>query len=188
MRCFSTKETRTLSELMRVAVLPSPGQQTPRIYSCTVIRLLRYIFHEDSCEHLPHACALAGPSKTTRFVCFKVKSGTYDFEANKALLKLYQFFPDLCKPETVALLLTKVCVCASPRRYDAWPARIVASRQHMECEYVGAWREGSIDGWQGAAGAISEGRWRSFAHKLAVGVIIKTVIKIVIKIIKIVSK
>lgn len=38
----------------------------------------------------------------------QVKSGTYDFEANKALLKLYQFFPDLCKPEAVALMLAKV--------------------------------------------------------------------------------
>lgn len=37
-----------------------------------------------------------------------MQSGTYDFEANKALLKLYQFFPDLCKPEIVALMLAKV--------------------------------------------------------------------------------
>ncbi|CAM9922278.1 unnamed protein product [Pylaiella littoralis] len=37
----------------------------------------------------------------------QVKSGTYDFEANKALLKLYQFFPDLCKSEMVALMLAK---------------------------------------------------------------------------------
>lgn len=39
-----------------------------------------------------------------------MKSGTYDFEANKALLKLYQFFPDLSKTETVALMLAKVSI------------------------------------------------------------------------------
>ena len=42
------------------------------------------------------------------FLLLQVKSGTYDFEANKALLKLYQFFPDLCQPEKVALMLAKV--------------------------------------------------------------------------------
>ncbi len=38
----------------------------------------------------------------------QVKSSTYDFEANKALLKLYQFFPDLCKQEKVSVMLAKV--------------------------------------------------------------------------------
>lgn len=42
----------------------------------------------------------------------QVQSGTYDFEANKALLKLYQFFPDLCKPEIVALMLAKALMNA----------------------------------------------------------------------------
>lgn len=69
----------------------------------------------------------------------KVKSGTYDFEANKALLKLYQFFPDLCKPETVALLLAKVC---HPAGMMSWPARMAASRQPKERELMGARRNG----------------------------------------------
>ncbi|CAM9370860.1 unnamed protein product [Discosporangium mesarthrocarpum] len=37
----------------------------------------------------------------------QVKSNTYEFEANKALLKLYQFFPDLCKDDVVAKILAK---------------------------------------------------------------------------------
>jgi translation initiation factor 3 subunit K len=37
----------------------------------------------------------------------QVSSQTYDFEANKALLKLYQFFPDLVQPELVALAAGK---------------------------------------------------------------------------------
>lgn len=53
----------------------------------------------------------------------QVKSSTYDFEANKALLKLYQFFPDLCKPESVALMLTKVS--ARSRHIVYYPGRSV---------------------------------------------------------------
>ncbi|CAM9513889.1 unnamed protein product [Chrysoparadoxa australica] len=37
----------------------------------------------------------------------QVNTNTYDFEANKALLKLYQFFPDLCNTEMVALVMAK---------------------------------------------------------------------------------
>lgn len=53
-----------------------------------------------------------------------MKSGTYDFEANKALLKLYQFFPDLCQPEKVALMLAKVtnlvCYLYNRRPHIFW--------------------------------------------------------------------
>ncbi|CAM9477984.1 unnamed protein product [Phaeothamnion confervicola] len=41
------------------------------------------------------------------YVTEQVSTNTYDFEANKALLKLYQFFPDLCKDNIVALVLAK---------------------------------------------------------------------------------
>jgi translation initiation factor 3 subunit K len=37
----------------------------------------------------------------------QVSTSTYDFEANKALLKLYQFFPDLLKEEVVTQLVVK---------------------------------------------------------------------------------
>ncbi|CAM9541156.1 unnamed protein product, partial [Choristocarpus tenellus] len=37
----------------------------------------------------------------------QVRSKTYEFEANKALLKLYGFFPDLCKDDMVSLILAK---------------------------------------------------------------------------------
>ncbi|KAG5184843.1 eukaryotic translation initiation factor 3 k subunit [Tribonema minus] len=41
------------------------------------------------------------------YLAEQASSGTYDFEANKALLKLYQFFPDLVKADMVALAAGK---------------------------------------------------------------------------------
>lgn len=63
------------------------NSDSPRVLFCLTCRL-----HAVPCVQTP----------------LQVKSGTYDFEANKALLKLYQFFPDLCKSEAVALMLAKV--------------------------------------------------------------------------------
>lgn len=37
----------------------------------------------------------------------QVVHGTYDFEANKALVKLYQFAPYRCRPDLLALVLAK---------------------------------------------------------------------------------
>lgn len=38
----------------------------------------------------------------------QVQTQTYDFAANKALLKLYQFFPDRSNEQTIATVLAKV--------------------------------------------------------------------------------
>lgn len=84
----------------------------------------------------------------------QVKSGTYDFEANKALLKLYQFFPDLCKPETVALLLTKALMNVPSTDFKAL-MYIVPPALHR-CEPVSSLKRGAdsletakfVDFWQ----------------------------------------
>jgi len=45
--------------------------------------------------------------KFERYVQLQVSENSYDLEANLAILKLYQFFPNLYKPEVVSWILLK---------------------------------------------------------------------------------
>ncbi|CAM9235258.1 unnamed protein product [Ectocarpus fasciculatus] len=87
----------------------------------------------------------------------QVKSGTYDFEANKALLKLYQFFPDLCQPEKVALVLAKALMNVPSTDFMA--LMYIVPPQLHRCEPVHSLKRGAdsletakfVDFWQNCA-------------------------------------
>lgn len=53
--------------------------------------------------------------KLEAYVKEQVSSGAYDFEANKALLKLYDAFPAKRNELTTALVVTKVWALHGPR-------------------------------------------------------------------------
>jgi len=97
--------------------------------------------------------------KFERYVQLQISENAYDLEANLAILKLYQFFPNLYKPEIVCWILLKsltnlpntdfvLCRCLlGPGQLDDLNiARIAYLANLLElCQFKRFWQEKSQD-------------------------------------------
>ncbi len=79
--------------------------------SKVVPKLEEYVAHQVICMYCtvlycrPYTDTVMAASP---MLCTQAKNNKYDFEANRQLLKLYQFTPALAKPDVIAKVLLKV--------------------------------------------------------------------------------
>nr|QBH73280.1 eukaryotic translation initiation factor 3 subunit K [Isotomurus palustris] len=97
--------------------------------------------------------------KFERYVQLQVSENSYDLEANLAILKLYQFFPNLYKPEVVSWILLKAltnlphtdfvlcrCLLGPGQLEDMHILRIAYLANLLElCQFKKFWQEKSQD-------------------------------------------